>query len=446
MYCPNCGKQIEDNARFCGECGTEIEGFEVEETEETSEVEETSLEEEDTAEEVSEETDAEEEIVEEVYEEDEEEEKKKKKTPKKKYSRSEKKKIKIIAAESILFVCLLAAYIMIGSAYSTPDKVMKKYAKARQDGNWEQIYDLYDTEGSGFITKEQFVTFMEKEQTDNGLVANYTVRPTSINNGITQSMVMTYSTTTGRSGAQEYFTAKRAASNRFFFFQKWKLDGGDIFKKNLYIKYVPGVTMELDGVEIKKDYLTTYTSGDLKIQAYKIPAVLKGEHSLRFKDDDDFIEKTEQSISVYEADQYCVPTVKYTQAAAKKAIAAAKTYVKEIYDAAYSKKGVSAIKKYFSSTDEAQKAYDEIIESYRYYTQNDYSMRSYSIRVNSAEANTNAEEAGLRVMVYGDVKIDYQYRGIYSGSIYQYNTNKGIYQSMVIGYEDGEWKIASFGY
>lgn len=204
--------------------------------------------------------------------------------------------------------------------------------------------------------------------------------------------------------------------------------------------------MELDGVEIKKEYLETYTNGDYKVQAYKIPVVLTGEHVLSFKDDDGFIEETDQTISVSYEGQYCVPSVKYTQEAAKKAVASAKTYVKEIYDAAYGKKGVSAIKKYFSDADEAKEAYDEIVESYHYYTENNYSMKGYSIKVNSAEANTNAEEAGLRVMVYGTINIDYQYRGIYSGSVYKYNTDRGIYQSMVIGYEDGEWKIASFGY
>lgn len=430
MYCPYCGSKIDDDARFCGECGASLEDLK-----EEKELEETELEDK-----IAEESDEIEEIEEEIVE----EKPKRKPAVKKQYSKSEKKKLGIILVESIVLLCLVVVFVIVGSAYSNPNKIMKKYAQARQEGDWATIYELYDIGDYGFVSKDQFISFMQKKEQSSGTVLDYSIQPSSINNGVSQSMVMTYSTTGGSTGEQEYFTVKREGSNRFLFFQKWSLDGGNIFQDNLYIKYIPGITMKLDGVEIKKDYLTTY--GTDKIQAYKIPVVLTGEHTLSLEDKNDFIEKTEQTVSVSGDNMYYVPAVKYTEAAAKKALSTAKTYVKDIYDAAYSKKGVTAVKKYFSNSEEAKKAYDEIVESYKYYNENGYSMRSYSVSVNSAEANTNAEEAGLRVIVYGTVKINYQYRSAFSGSIYPYSGDKSIYQSLVMGYDDGEWKIASFGY
>lgn len=425
MFCPNCGSKLEDDVKFCSECGSQI-------TDVDQEYEEVIEEPEQDTEEV--------EYVEEEIK------PKKEKKPKKQFSKSEKKKLGIIAGEAVVFIILLIAFVLVGSSYGNPNKIMKKYAEARKSGDWEKIYDLYDMQDDVFINKENYVNDMKEKAAEEGLVTNYSNSPTTINNGVTQGMAMSYSTSTGKTGQTEYFTVKKNAKKRMFFFSSWSLDSSSICKQNLYIKYVPGVTMKLDDIEIESKYLTNYEYNGTTIQAYKIPSLLIGNHKLSFEDKSGFIEETEQTLYVGDSEQYCSPVIKYTNSAAKKALASAKTYVKEIYDAAYAKKGFSAIKKYFSDSNVAENAYDAVVDSYKYYAQGSYSILKYTIRVDNGEANINAEDAGLRVNVTGTVAINYQYRGTYSGTIYKYDTNKSIYQNMVMGYDDGEWKIVSFSY
>lgn len=424
MFCPNCGSKIEDGAKFCGECGNKI--IEIDQDIEKN-ADESVM---DTEEEV--------EYIEDPMKE------KKKKIPKKNYTKSEKRKLGIIAAESVIFVVLLITFVLVGSSYGNPNKVMKKYGEARKTGDWEKIYELYDIQDNDFINKDCFVNDRKKKAEKEGLVVTYKNSPTTINNGITQGMVMAYSTSTGATGQTEYFTVKKDAKKRFLFFSSWSLDSSSICKENLYIKYVPGVTMKLDGTEIDSKYLSNYEYNGSTVQVYKIPSILIGDHVLSFQDKSGFIKETDQNLYVGDSEQYFVPVIKYTNSAAKKALISAKTYVKEIYNAAYAKKGYSSIKKYFSDVNIAKDAYDTVVDSYKYYTENSYSLLKYTIRVDNGEANVNAEDAGLRVTVSGNVEIGYQYRGTYSGSIYKYDTNKRIYQSMVMGYDDGEWKIVSF--
>ena len=109
MYCPYCGSKIDDDVRFCGECGASLGDLQ-----EDKEFEEKELEES-------------EEIEEEIVE----EKPKRKPAVKKQYSKSEKKKLGIILVESIVLLCLVAVFVIVGSAYSNPNKIMKKYAQAR---------------------------------------------------------------------------------------------------------------------------------------------------------------------------------------------------------------------------------------------------------------------------------------------------------------------------
>jgi hypothetical protein len=283
---------------------------------------------------------------------------------------------------------------------------------------------------------------MKEKEEDNGLVTAYKVNPSSTNNGVNQNMTMIYSTSKGSTGVQEDFVVKKNAKKRFLFFSTWSLDGGDIFENNLYIKYVPGVTMKLDGTEIKNEYLSTYNYDEESIQAYKIPVIMTGEHKLTLEDANNFIEKNEQSIDVEESEYYYVPTVKYTEEAAKQALSAAKTYVKEIYDASYAKQGIDSVEKYFTDKETAQTAYDAIIESYRYYAEDSRSMKKYSIRVNGGQADVDVQEVGLDVNVSGIVEINYQYQDFF-GASQTANTSKRINDNLIVAYDNGEWKIVS---
>jgi hypothetical protein len=200
--------------------------------------------------------------------------------------------------------------------------------------------------------------------------------------------------------------------------------------------------MKLDGTEIKNEYLSTYNYDEESIQAYKIPVIMTGEHKLTLEDANNFIEKNEQSIDVEESEYYYVPTVKYTEEAAKQALSAAKTYVKEIYDASYAKQGIDSVEKYFTDKETAQTAYDAIIESYRYYAEDSRSMKKYSIRVNGGQADVDAQEAGLDVNVSGIVEINYQYQDFF-GASQTANTSKRINDNLIVAYDNGEWKIVS---
>ena len=420
VFCMECGAKNEAGSKFCEECGNIL--FE----EEPKVVEEQPV------------------IV------------KKKVIRKKAVNPGSKRKNIVIIVEAVILIALIAVFYMMGNAYSKPEKVVNKYVKACQKGDWETVYDLYEDDDMQFITKDNFVNAMKKNAEEMGTMTQYTLTPdmtdlgdltnfgnleNSENSGqkMTSAYILEYSTTKNES-EYETLLVNLQLKKHYLFFDKWELDASNIMVKDLYIMQVPGVTLELDGVALSNEYLTDYGDESNGVKAYKIPAVLSGTHELSMKADSGIIEEGTQTFEV-EYGSYCYePDVKYKKEAIKEAVSTAKKSMKEIYTAVLEKKGAEAIKAYCANADAAQSVYDEIAEDFSYYLDEGKAIDSYKISIPEAKASTQAEGGSIRVEINGGIDLKYHYKE-YSGD---YSNSNSIYGYVYMVYQDNEWKVLGY--
>lgn len=400
MFCPNCGKEAKAGDVFCGECGARLE----------------------------------------------EEKKVKKVVPKKKKQLEQRKtenkdkKVskdsnnekftpkgkKIITAQIVVLVILLATFWVLGSRSGKPEIIVNQFVKDYNNHNWSAVYPVFHMEEDTFINEKSFVKTMEQSNTDTlsnatgGYIRNnqYVYR---INKGSDYMMV---------------YVAK-SAKKTFLFFDKYEIvsvSDTAVQTSSVKIPQIPGVTVMIDGVKAEKTEGSTMSGYYAKVFA--------GTHKMTFSGADNMFEKDSYTFTT-SSNTSVINQIHYSAQAKKEAVEALKGYLPAITEGKIKGKDTSSVSTYFSSEENADR-YAYSLCHYTYYTGTDTKGLG-DVNITQCEGTTSSSyrtvEDGVPVIVSGTR--DYQAKD-WSGS-YQKQTLT-IRGTAYMVKQNGKWVIQTVSY
>ena len=389
MYCPNCGKEVEDGALFCGECGAKIG----------------------------------------------EAPKPKKKTPgkpaaKKKPKDGESfspKAKKIIIAQIIVLAVLIAAFIYLGTRNSKPESAANQFVKNYNDRNWSKVYDAYHFEEDTFINEDTFKATMDQSDTETlsspvgGYLSNgeYVYR---IRKGFSYITV----------------TVGRSAEKSFFFFDKYEVTSVSDSSVSFQMVTVPnisGVTLKIDGVKAEN----TSDSDDATSYSVKL---FRGTHKATFSGADGIF--TKNSYTFDTSGNSLISQIEYSDSAKEEAAKALESYLPDITENKIKGREKSNLADYFIS-DQRAELYGESLCTGTYSTGSDTKQSSAALvsRCVAVDPTRSYYSVANGIPVNVSATRTYQYR-LFSGS---YTTGTCIVRGTAyMVKKDGKWVINTVSY
>ncbi len=324
MFCPNCGKELEDGALFCGECGAKIEQRQPEP--------------------------------------------KKKKTvkktaPKKSVVNQLKEKggafspkaKKIIIAQVVVLVVLVAAFFYLGTRSGKPEAAVNQFVEDYNNKDWEKVYDAYDFDSSEnkFLTKDAFVGTMEQSDTETLSAAT---------GGYYRNGEYIYQIKKGSS----YITVNvaKSAKKSFFFFDKYEVTNvtdSTVLTQSVTVPNISGVTLKIDGITAEN------TSSNDDAISYQV-VLFKGTHKATFSGADDMFDKNSYTFTTGSND--LTKQIEYSDKAKEEAAKALEGYLPDITENYIKENDKADLESCFSSESKAQ-IYGNSLCSYTYYRGSD---------------------------------------------------------------------------
>lgn len=389
MYCPNCGKEVEDGALFCGECGAKIEeGFKP----------------------------------------------RKKapgkpkgiKTPKDGGTFSPKAK-KIIIAQIVVLVALIAAFIYLGTRSSKPISAANQFVKNYNNKNWSKVYDAYHFEEDTFINEDTFKATMDQSDTETlsspvgGYISNgeYVYRIRKGSNYIT-------------------VTVGRSAEKSFFFFDKYEVTSvsdSSVSFRMVTVPNISGATLKIDGVKAEN------TSDNDDATSYSVK-LFQGTHKATFSGADGMFKKDSYTFDT--SGDSLISQIEYSGSAKEEAAKALESYLPDITENKIKGKDKSNLADCFLSDQKAE-IYGETLCTGTYYTGSDTNnLGNLSVsRCAAVEPTSSYYSAANGIPVNVSATRTYQYP-MFSGS---YTTGTCIVRGTAyMVKKDGKWVINTVSY
>lgn len=267
MFCPNCGEKNPEGAIFCQECGGKMA------TGIKRRVEQSQMGQPKVAEQDLEVSKIEKPRVEQARTE----------MPRTERPKAEKAKMttkkKIILAELVVLVVLLAGAYKIGEKRLGAEAVAVEYFKQVMNADWASVYDKLELEENEFLSKELFVegnkvigseeytTFeIEKE----GMLAN--------SNSVTKRVNIIYHLKGDMNEGAMYINLVKQPEKKLFFFDDWKVLPNEYIIEQYPLEVPKGVTVKLANIELGEQYKTNSSDGR---DYYTIPKVFSGRYTIQ---------------------------------------------------------------------------------------------------------------------------------------------------------------------
>ena len=292
MYCPNCGKEVEDGALYCGECGAKIGGQPKKPQQTGTQQTRTQT-------------------------------KSKKgpgRPPVSKSAQNKKtgdsfspKAKKIIIAQVIVLAALIAAFVYLGTRNSKPESAASQFVKNYNDRNWSKVYDAYHFEEDTFINRDAFEATMDQSdaETLSSPVGGY------LNNG-------EYIYRIRKGSGYITISVARSLEKSFFFFDKYEVTGvsdSGVAVQSVTVPNISGVTLKIDGITAKN------TSDDDDAVSYNV-RLFKGTHKATFSGADGMF--TENTYTFDTSGNSLVSQIEYSDSAKEEAAKALEGYLPDI--------------------------------------------------------------------------------------------------------------------
>lgn len=255
MYCPNCGKELQKNTKFCGNCG-----FGIEEIATTTS------------------------------------QKMWKKS--KNYVSSWPRNRKILVVSIIIIVCAVSLFLGIGSTVSSPSYLAKKALTSIVNGDYGTYYDLLQLEENPFVTKEKYVNYLKEELADE----THTITDITIltreeyiarigfdsiffddgripqESADLEIVYLSYQLD-GKEG-ETYLSFTKDEGHSYLFFPEWRLVDEETLVKD-YTLYAPkDSTVMFDDISLNQE--ERISSSNNHYDCYQIPLVIAKDTPLTF--------------------------------------------------------------------------------------------------------------------------------------------------------------------
>lgn len=243
MYCPNCGKKNDPDARFCSFCGGEL----VENQPESVSIGGFLL------------------------------------NRMGLYAKGEGKEQlrlikgwllhrKALVAGTISLLVVVIALAVGVQSFASPDRVAENAFVNAMNGNWERLYgEIYLPEGE-MLTRENFVKAMEKNDPV-GYLEYEMEAVDSEGNELYKEYIFTYSEPNHSSPSQMRLTLVRDGKKALFF-DNYKLVLGEVLAENCEIRMPEGAVLYVDG-----ERLGSTDELDGEAFQYTLPTLFVGEYT-----------------------------------------------------------------------------------------------------------------------------------------------------------------------
>lgn len=417
LFCPNCGMENEDEAKFCEHCGTKLEGAAVH-------------------------------LIRQKGEPEQDRDKSDPGTPvrkpeankqdyKGKMGRLSRLHIVVLAE----LVCLiLAVVILLGIAGSrnTPRAAAKRYLQAYAEENWSKVYDMTGYSEGKFLQKARFIEAMRSSEIPE--ISEFEIKSgKKTDTGTQKNFTAEYTAGDGESDTMELNLMKQRGTSLF---DTWKVTSDGQVVKDFCINVPAGASATVDGIA-----LTDSEKGKSKAEgmdSYYV-TLFTGNHKLQ---------AAAPWFELYETDFYAVQDKDFTAADLKlteegKSALQAKMQeaLEKVYKAAMEKKDFSEVSDLFLKgyEDACKKEYDYLVEGI--HDDEMYTLNQVTFTGFNCESYKDSSHPGMP-----SVKMTFAYEMQYTNSHqlwgdYTYDTEESgtgnSYMNASFGYDGETYKLAS---
>lgn len=442
MFCPECGKQNKDSARFCAYCGTELIDNQPGLPNAQSKVSFGDV------------------FTEKIK------------------PFVVKHKLPIIIVTAMLTVCLVLG--CVGSSLTTPEHVVNSFMSKMKSSDYSEAYQYLDLEESDFVNKDMFVAYAKSSGADFSSIKKYSVEEYEYNQGYSYddelfeylgsnknifSRLFSIFTKRGNKSSDskddsvKWYTVKlilkdsteeqsirikvvKQDKKQWLFFPSYKIEAENMVT-SFSLSVVDGAEVKMDGIQLtKSDEENSYG-----LAQYEIPKIFIGNHTVvaSMHDCEDY--EKEIVISDYD-NSLAIESFEIKPELKEKLDASAKEIVKEFFLSAFSKKSYDSLSFRITSNESAvqdlKETYDDIVNK----TNKDDGTGYKNLSFKSFGSETSQESIGSEGMFYSQITFKYSYTEMYKSYFseeiteYDYNNQSG-YVTVDFTYENGEWVLWS---
>ncbi len=263
MFCSECGTKNDGSSAFCSNCGNKLNSLENVEVVKETKKREKKAEVTETIEVVEDSKPVENVAVE------------NKENNIQPTSKNNKKRNKLIIIIFIILAILGGTYYYFNNYYFSPDKVVEKFMDTLENGDYEDLYDIFVAKESDFVTKEKFGEIFE--DTDDLGLDSYKIEEVDIDEDEAKITVeVKY-----EDEKEEIEIELEVEGKKYLLFNNWIISS-DMFSyivEDYEITVLKDSEVKIDGEKLDNDYLDKKESDD-SVDVYVIPQMLMATYQI----------------------------------------------------------------------------------------------------------------------------------------------------------------------